>query len=68
MKLKEFIVPEAIVARHMGMRVAGISMLANAAAGLSDKPVNHEEVLETAMQLNADIGMLFQRFLETYEQ
>ncbi len=61
-------VPEAIVARHMGMRVAGISMLANVAAGVSGKPINHEEVLETALQMNADIGMLLQRFFETYEQ
>ena len=60
-------VPEAIVARHMGMRIAGISMLANVAAGLSAKSVNHEEVLETALTLNADIGMLLQRFFETYE-
>jgi len=61
-------IPEAIIARHMGMRVAGISMLANVAAGLSGKPVNHEEVLDTARHLNADIGMLLQRFFETYEQ
>ena len=60
-------VPEAIVARHMGMRVAGISMLANAAAGLSDRPVNHEEVLETAARLNADVAKLFQRFFGIYE-
>jgi purine-nucleoside phosphorylase len=61
-------VPEAIVARHMGIRVAGISMLSNAAAGLSNQPINHEEVLETAQQLSTDIGMLLQRFFESYEQ
>jgi purine-nucleoside phosphorylase len=61
-------VPEAIVARHMGMKVGGVSMLANLAAGISDKPINHEEVLEMATQMNADLGMLLQRFLETYER
>jgi len=61
-------VPEAIVARHMGMRVAGVSMLANIAAGGSGKPINHEEVLQTAVQMNADLGLLFQRFFETYAQ
>lgn len=35
---------EAIAARHMGMRVAGISCISNLAAGISPKPLNHEEV------------------------
>jgi purine-nucleoside phosphorylase len=60
-------VPEAIVARHMGMRVGGLSMLANVAAGISGKSINHQEVLDTATQLNADLGMLLQRFFEMYE-
>jgi purine-nucleoside phosphorylase len=61
-------VPEAIVARHMGMKVGGISMVANMAAGVSGAPVNHEEVLQAAQHLNADIGMLFHRFFETYDK
>ena len=61
-------VPEAVVARHMGLRVAGISMLANLAAGTTGQPINHEEVLEMAAQMNADLGMLLLRFFETYEQ
>ncbi len=61
-------VPEAIVARHMGVRVAGISMLANVAAGVSGKLINHEEVLETALRINADLGMLLLRFFEIYDQ
>ncbi len=60
-------VPEAIVAKHMGMRVAGLSMLANVAAGISGKAINHDEVLDTATQMNADLGMLLQRFFDTYE-
>lgn len=59
-------VPEAIVARHMGLKVAGVSMLANIAGGVSGKPVDHAEVLAMAAQMNADIGMLLQRFFETY--
>ena len=61
-------VPEAIVARHMGMKVAGLSMLANVAAGISGKAINHDEVLATATDINADLGMLLQRFFETYER
>ena len=41
-------VPEAIVARQQGLRVIGISCITNAAAGLSDGPLSHEEVSETA--------------------
>src|SRR6266404_2541401 len=40
-------VPEAIVARHMGMEVVGISCITNMAAGISDQPINHQEVMET---------------------
>src|SRR5262249_1562972 len=40
-------VPEAITARHMGMRVLGISCITNMAAGISDQPINHEEVTAT---------------------
>lgn len=41
-------VPEAIVARKLGIRVLGISCITNAAAGMSEGPLSHEEVAETA--------------------
>jgi purine-nucleoside phosphorylase len=59
-------VPEAIVARHMGLKVAGLSMLANVAAGPTSQPINHDEVLAAATRMNADVGMLLHRFFETY--
>jgi purine-nucleoside phosphorylase len=40
-------VPEAIVARHMGIRVLAISCVTNMAAGLSAGEISHQEVLET---------------------
>ena len=60
-------VPEAIVARHMGMKVAGVSMLANLATDISGKPITHSEVLVSAAEMNADVGTLLQRFFDTYE-
>lgn len=41
-------VPEAIAARHMGVRVAGISCISNLAAGISKALLSHKEVTETA--------------------
>ncbi len=43
-------VPEVIVANAMGMEVAVLSCVANKAAGLSENPLTHEEVLEAMME------------------
>ncbi len=39
---------EAIAANHMGMKICGISCVTNLACGISEAPLNHEEVQETA--------------------
>lgn len=39
---------EAIAANHMGMRICGISCITNLACGITDQPLTHEEVKETA--------------------
>jgi purine-nucleoside phosphorylase len=39
-------VPEVLAARHMGLRVLGLSCLTNMAAGVLDQPLDHAEVLE----------------------
>ena len=44
-------VPEAIVARHMGIEVLGISCITNFAAGVLPQPLNHDEVIETAKRV-----------------
>jgi purine-nucleoside phosphorylase len=51
-------VPEAIVARHMGIEVLGISCITNMAAGVVPQPLNHEEVLETARRVRGRFASL----------
>jgi purine-nucleoside phosphorylase len=52
-------VPEAIVARHMGIDVLGISCISNMAAGVLPKPLHHSEVLETTRRVRGQfIGLL----------
>jgi purine-nucleoside phosphorylase len=50
-------VPEVIVANHMGIKVLGISVVTNLAAGISKEKLSHKEVLETGEQVR---GMLVQ--------
>jgi purine-nucleoside phosphorylase len=56
-------VPEAIVARQMGMEVLGISCITNMAAGISDQPINHEEVIETGQRVRAMFTQLLRQLI-----
>jgi len=51
-------VPEVIAARHHGMRVAVLSLAANPAAGLVDRPLSHTEVLEEGEKAAAKLATL----------
>jgi purine-nucleoside phosphorylase len=53
-------VPEAIVARHMGVEVLGISCITNAAAGVLPQPLNHSEVMEVARQVRGAFAALLE--------
>jgi purine-nucleoside phosphorylase len=56
-------VPEAIVARHVDMEVLGISCITNMAAGISDEPINHEEVMETGNRVRTIFTELLRRVI-----
>jgi len=53
-------VPEAIVARQMGIEVLGISCISNMAAGVLPYPLNHEEVMATTQRVRAEFIALLE--------
>jgi purine-nucleoside phosphorylase len=54
-------VPEAIVARHMAMEVVGISCITNLAAGVSDEPIDHSQVMAIGERVRGDFTTLLRR-------
>jgi len=56
-------VPEALCARHMGLRVAGISCITNLAAGISTRQLSHREVTETGARVKDDFIRLLNRVM-----
>lgn len=60
-------VPEVIVARHMGMRVLGISCITNMAAGILDQPLTHEEVMETGKRVEQKFSSLVREIIGNWE-
>jgi purine-nucleoside phosphorylase len=59
-------VPEAIVARQHGMRVAGLSCITNLAAGRSVEPLSHNEVLAVAERVKTVAAQLLATFVSLY--
>jgi purine-nucleoside phosphorylase len=57
-------VPEAIVARHMGIEVLGISCISNMAAGVLPQPLHHDEVMETTRRVRGQFAALLEGIVE----
>jgi len=61
-------VPEAIVARQCGLRVAGLSCITNLAAGMGGRSLSHEEVLETGQRVSEQAAELIESFVQLHEE
>lgn len=58
-------VPEVILARFLGMRVAAISTITNMAAGMSDEQISHEHTKAMAPLGAAKLERVLRHFLQT---
>lgn len=56
-------VPEAIVARHQGMDVLGISCITNLAAGITNEEIHHNEVIEMGKRVEEKFKGLLRRIV-----
>jgi purine nucleotide phosphorylase len=59
-------VPETILARHAGLRVAALSLMTNYAAGLTPEKLGHAQTLAVAQEAAGRVRRLLRRFLEDY--
>ena len=59
---------EAIAACHAGYKICGISMITNAAAGMSGQPLSHEEVKEAADKASADFSALVEAIIGSVKE
>lgn len=54
---------EAIAARWVGLEICGVSLVTNAAAGLSGAPLSHEEVLAAGAEAGPRLARVLRRFV-----
>ena len=61
-------VPEVIQANSLGMKVLGLSMITNMAAGMSAKPLSHLDVIETSKKASAKFAALVKEIIVELER
>jgi xanthosine phosphorylase len=59
-------VPEVIVARHSGLRVAAVSAITNLAEGMGEEVLSHEHTLASAAIAAKDLQRVLIRFVQAY--
>jgi purine-nucleoside phosphorylase len=57
-------VPEAVFARACGMKVAGLSLVSNLAAGISRRPLGHDEVMAAGEASKPGMAALIGDFVD----
>ena len=57
-------VPEAIVARHRGLKILGISTITNMSTGILDTPLDHAEVVEVGNLVAGKFKELLNEIIE----
>jgi purine-nucleoside phosphorylase len=57
-------VPEAIVAKQMGMKTLGLSLITNAAAGIGDGPIQHDLVMKIGTSVSGQVIALLDRIIQ----
>jgi purine-nucleoside phosphorylase len=57
-------VPEAVAARHQGMKVLGISCITNFGAGMTEELIDHSEVMETGAKVAEVFKELLRRVIQ----
>jgi purine nucleoside phosphorylase len=58
--------PETILARHAGLKVVGLSVMTNFAAGMVPGGIGHGQTISVAKQASGDVRRLLRTFLEGY--
>lgn len=58
------VVPESIVGKQLGLKILGISCVANMAGGTSKEPMNHQSVLRVAERAKAKLSRLLKEIVK----
>ena len=61
-------VPEAIMAKYLGMQVAAVAFIANFASGLHSESVSHQDVIACGIEHSRQFPRLIRNFVEAWQK